>query len=124
MNKLCKAFSLFLLVSFSLSSCGGRQAQPVNTFAHADVGLSCHQIEAELLSNDRRIRSLVNEHQRAQNQNVAVGAVGLILFWPALFALDLKGAAKQESDALIVRSRNLANIGKQKNCRFKTIVLK
>ena len=111
-------------MSFSLSSCGGRQAQPVNTFTQTDVGLSCRQIEAELLSNDRRIRSLVGEHQRSQNQNVAVGAVGLILFWPALFALDLKGAAKQESDALIVRSRNLANIGKQKNCRFETIVLK
>ena len=124
MTRFGKAFSLSLLLAVSLSSCGGRQANPVNTFTHSDTHLTCRQIETELLSNDRRIKSLVNEHARSQNQNVAVGAVGLILFWPALFALDLKGAAKQEADALIVRSRNLAAIGKQKNCRFETIVLK
>jgi hypothetical protein len=123
MSSFNRALCFSILISFLLSSCGGRQAQPVNTFDQADVALSCHQIETELLSNDRRIKSLIREHQRSQNQNVAVGAVGLVLFWPALFALDLKGAAKQESDALIVRSRNLANIGKQKRCRFKTIIL-
>jgi hypothetical protein len=53
---------------------------------------------------------------QTQANNTAAGVVGMVLFWPALFALDMKGAAGVEMTALESRSAYLATLAAQRHC--------
>jgi hypothetical protein len=60
------------------------------------------------------------ETNSTTNQNIIFGAVGLLLFWPALFALDLKDAGGQELNSYEGRNLTLAHLAEQKNCETET----
>ena len=48
--------------------------------------------------------------------NVALGVVGAVVFWPALFAMDFSGVEKEELNAYRNRHDQLTRIAIQKNC--------
>lgn len=95
-----------------LTACAGRDAKPVAVMNAYDRDLSCEQIQAEIQSNEAKARQLVDEDNSAHNANIAIGAVGVLLFWPALFALDLSDAERVEIDALHARNMHLANLAR------------
>ncbi|WP_205249368.1 hypothetical protein, partial [Escherichia coli] len=62
---------------------------------------------AEQLQNTTKITQLEEENSNATAANIAIGAVGLLLFWPALFALNTSDAPDVEIRALKERNANL-----------------
>jgi hypothetical protein len=103
-----KVSALATIAVLALASCGGRVAVPVAVVQPMDNQLTCEQIQAEMAGNEGRIVALHHEERRAQGANVAIGAVGVLLFWPALFALDVSKAEQTEIAALRQRSSMLA----------------
>lgn len=103
----CPAILLGLLV---LAACAGRTAQPVATMNTYDNDLSCEQIQAEIQSNEAKASQLVDEENSDRNSNIAIGAVGFLLLWPALFALDLSDAERIEIQALHERNTHLSSL--------------
>lgn len=49
---------------------------------------SCDQLKKELSRVSRRLTQISGQQDQLANGDAAVMAVGLILFWPALFAID------------------------------------
>lgn len=90
-----------------LAGCGGRDAHPVATVQPTDSMLSCELMYAEIAANNERARSLAREKSDAEGENVALGVAGAVLFWPALFFMDLSNAEQVEMDALRARNQYL-----------------
>ena len=105
------------LLAASLAACGGRDPRHIPVVEPNDVAMDCQALSALIASNNYRIESLYSEHERARDSNVAIGVVGALLFWPALFALDTSDAERVEAQALSDRNRYLASIGQKKDCQ-------
>lgn len=105
-----------ILVVGLVGGCAGRSASPVSMVQTHDEGLSCAQLTAEVLTNEERAKQLVQEKNSSRNRNIAVGVVGGLLFWPALFALDLSDAEKVETEALRARNQYLASLRSNQDC--------
>ena len=103
-----------------IGGCAGRDPNPVQTVKATDGMLNCQFMLAEINANNTRARSLAKQASDKQGKNVALGVVGVVLFWPALFAMDLKDAEKQEIAALRDRNNYLANLMLQKKCAMAT----
>jgi hypothetical protein len=70
-------------------------------------------IRAEIEVNNARAQKLASENGWKIAQNVVAGTVGLV-FWPLLFATDVKAAAYQEATALQSRQEYLAKLAQQR----------
>jgi len=112
MNKL----SVCLLVGIALAGCAGRKAVPVAVMQPYDNQLSCQQLQAEIASNETQALQLSGQNESAHSNNIAIGVVGAILFWPALFALDTGDAEKVEMQALHDRNQHLSEVYTQEGC--------
>ncbi|WP_425052913.1 hypothetical protein [Psychromarinibacter sp. S121] len=100
---------LALTVVSMLGACAQQpnqvQAIPVSTMNYS--GMTCHQLAAERADIISRVNTLsAAQKQKADQDAVAMG-IGMILFWPALFALTAGtdqgpalGQAKGEFDAI------------------------
>jgi hypothetical protein len=102
--------------SFLVTACAGRDAAPVASYASYDGQLSCSQLGAELTANESKVVQLQHEHDSAHTANIAIGVVGALLFWPALFAIDASDAQQVEIRALRDRNSNLARMQAAKKC--------
>ncbi|MGO1120194.1 hypothetical protein ACTL6U_15925 [Rhodovibrionaceae bacterium A322] len=98
------------------TGCAGRDAAPVDTMTSYDKQMTCDDIVFEVNKNNDKLVDTVRELEEAKGQNVAVGLVGAVLFWPALFALDLSDAEKIEIQALKDRNENLLRMGNARKC--------
>ena len=58
-------------------------------------------------------QKLAQENGMKVAQNVTAGVVGVV-FWPVWFAMDAKGAAGTEADALKSRQEFLAKLAEQR----------
>jgi len=110
--------SLVLLCAATvlLGTCGGRRANPVGTVSLTDQHMSCAEIQATMIGNDQRMAALREEERRAKSGNVALGVVGALLFWPALFALDTTDTEQVEITAYQGRNTWLASLAAQRRC--------
>jgi hypothetical protein len=109
-----KYISLFILIS--LTACAGRSATPVSSYKYGDERLSCADLRYEISRSETNVKKLVSEKNSAHEGNVALGVVGGLLFWPALFALDTSDAEKIEMQAEKERIESLQRIMAQKSC--------
>lgn len=105
MRILCTAAFAALM----LAGCAGRDAQQIATVQVQDANSDCAMITAEIQANNKRAEDLASERGLKVAQNVAAGVVGIVV-WPVLFAMDAKGAAGTEIDALKSRQEYLANL--------------
>jgi hypothetical protein len=105
-----------VVVCAALSACAGRTGHPVAITESYDSNLSCDQIKAEIASNETKARQLYAENSSAHDSNVAMGVVGAVLFWPALFAIDAGTAEKDEMQALHDRNAHLQTMIDNKSC--------
>ena len=70
-------------------------------------------IRAEIEANNVQAEKLAQENGAKIAQNVAAGVVGVVI-WPVWFAMDAKGAAGTEMDALKGRQQYLATLAQQR----------
>jgi hypothetical protein len=71
-----------IVAGVALSSCAGRDAQPISTVQQEDAYSDCTMIRAEIEANNKKAQQLANEQGMKVAQNVAAGVVGLVI-WPA-----------------------------------------
>src|SRR5262249_4909385 len=71
-------------------------------------------------ANETKAQQLAGEGESARTANVVVGTVGVLLFWPALFALNLSDAERQEMTALSERNTHLATLADMHGCNNPT----
>jgi hypothetical protein len=100
-------------VGIALSSCAGRDAQPISTVQQQDAYSDCTMIRAEIDANNQKAQQLANEQGMKVAQNVAAGVVGLVI-WPVWFGMDLKGAAGQDAANLQARQEYLTHLAVQR----------
>jgi hypothetical protein len=99
-----------------LVGCAGRDPRPIAIAQPVDGHVDCRAIIAEQYANALQIHNLGIERQQTQANNTTAGVVGMVLFWPALFAMDMKGAAGTEIMALESRNAYLATLAAQRRC--------
>ncbi len=96
-----------------LSGCAGRDPHPVAVVQPQDAQSDCAMIRAEIEANNVQAEKLAAENHAKIAQNVAAGVVGVVV-WPVWFAMDAKGAAGTEMDALKARQEYLASLAQQR----------
>lgn len=94
-------------VAFVLCACAGRDPHPVAVVQPQDAQSDCAMVRAEIEANNLQAEKLADENHAKIAQNVAAGVVGVVI-WPVWFAMDAKGAAGTEMDALKARQQYLA----------------
>jgi hypothetical protein len=102
-----------IAASVALSSCAGRDAQPISTVQQQDAYSDCTMIKAEIDANNQKAQQLANEQGMKVAQNVAAGVVGLVI-WPVWFGMDFKGAAGQDAANLQARQEYLTQLAVQR----------
>lgn len=102
-----------------IAGCAGRTADPIAVRQHGDNELSCHDIEGEMMSIDRKVRELVPEVDSKTPTNVALGVTGAIFIVP-LFFMDFSGAEQAEINAYKERYEALATLEHRKGCHKAT----
>ena len=107
-----------LLVSCFLVSCAGRTAQPVAQYQIGDEKKACEVLKTEIVQIEQGIVAKKQEKENKEGNNMAVGVVGALLFWPALFALDVSDAEKVELEALRKRHNALVELCQDKKCGY------
>jgi hypothetical protein len=99
-----------------MAGCAGREAHPVAVTQTGDEQMSCPAIATTVSANENQIRNLQGQAESHNVDNAIVGTVGVVLFWPALFALDTTDYEKQEATALRERDEYLNQVAIQHNC--------
>jgi hypothetical protein len=112
-RRLCALACACLMVA----GCAGRDPIPVSAYMPNDAGLTCPEIDAEIVGNNSGLKARVNESIDTRDKNIVVGAAAILLFLPAALAMDLKGAASTEATALEARNRTLTMLGAKQRCR-------
>lgn len=105
------------IASLALSACAGRKPNPVAEIQNGDATLNCRQLAQEISVNNQAILGLLDEKKKKQGNNAAAGVVGAVVFFPALFFLDLKGATGEEARAYQRRNAGLVQRYRSKNCK-------
>jgi hypothetical protein len=109
-----------VLVS-QLAACAGRDAAPPQPVATPyDQQLNCQALFAEINGHNAKVASLSAEENNKRGQNIAMGVVGAIIFFPALFAMDFKDAAGTDRKAVEARLAYLNGLYASKSCAGTT----
>ncbi len=111
-----KTITILLSSIIALNGCAGRAADPVAQIQSHDSRLSCKDLALEININNTAISGLMGERKRKGNNNAVAVGVGAIIFFPALFFMDLKGADKAEALAYQRRNKGLLERYKAKSC--------
>ena len=78
--------------------------------------MSCEEIAAEHTSNTKAAIRLSGADEATVRGNVAAGAISTVIFWPAMFAMDLSNAEQIELRAFRDRNKTLERLGAKRDC--------
>ena len=109
--------SIIIIVAFAVSACAGRKPNPVAEVQSGDAALSCRQLSEEIEINNQLILSLVSEGNRTVGKNVVAGVAAAVVFAPALFFMDVKGASGEEARAYHRRNQSLLQRYRNRGCK-------
>lgn len=90
----------------------------MESYQYGDEKKSCEFLKAEVAECEADIAKKYQKMKNKRNANVVLGATGAIIFWPALFFMDLKGTEKVELEALQKRHKSLGRIAVDKECEW------
>lgn len=99
-----------------LAGCAGRDANLIPLSQTGDNDKSCAELHNEVTTLAAAAGRKIDANKERDGGDVALGVVGALLFWPALFAMDVKNADGKEANNLIDRMEYLRGIGNQKDC--------
>jgi len=114
--------ALILSSIIALNGCAGRKANPVAEVQPRDSAMSCRELITEIKVNNKAIMGLVEQRDKTKNNNAVAVGVGALVFFPALFFMNLKGADKAEALAYQRRNAGLASRYKAKGCKPDLVV--
>lgn len=118
-TSVLRLMGLFLLtVTMLFTGCAGRKPNPVQQYQYGDNQKSCEHLKCEISDLESQITCKVGECEDTTGKNVALGVTGAIIFWPALFFLDLSDADEIELDALRNRYNALVRVCADKKCGY------
>ncbi|MEK6530934.1 MAG: hypothetical protein AABZ23_00390 [Deltaproteobacteria bacterium] len=117
-QNLKRSFAILITCSILLSGCAGHTPNPVSNYQYGDEKKSCTRLRAELSEIQNSMATKAAAVSGTKTTNALVGGAGNLLFWPALFALDLSGADKIELEAYKTRHNTLLWIAAEKECGF------
>ena len=105
-----------IAASTVLAGCAGRDPVPVSAYKPSDTRLTCADLAAEIRSNNANMLVRAKESADTSDRNVVIGVTGILLFAPALLAIDAKDAAATENRAYEERNRLLAAQARNVGC--------
>lgn len=100
-----------------MSGCAGRQAYPVQISQNGDYNKSCDNLRRDLTDLQYQVRQKSGQTSSGDSKDTVLLATGVLLFWPALFFMDLSNADRVELEAMQSRYNHLTNIYNSKNCQ-------
>lgn len=104
------------IAALVLAGCAGREANPVQVIQPGDAQLSCKELRQEISISQQQMQRLLSDQKDVQGKNTAAAVAGAVVFFPALFFLNLKGAAREEAKALQDRIKGLAERHNNRSC--------
>ncbi len=104
-------------IAAAMSACGARSSNPVAISQPGDKDLTCEQIAGQVQANNTLAVEKAGGKQEVANQNAAAVAVGVLVFWPAMLAMDLSNSEQIELRALQDRNRSLERLYRGKDCQ-------
>lgn len=79
---------------------------------------SCNQLKNEVLRVNKRLAEISGQQAEVANKDAAVMAVGLVVFWPALFFMAQGEDQKAEIGSLKGQYDTIRDVATKKNCDF------
>jgi hypothetical protein len=120
-TRMIKAVSTLLILTF-LTACatppGKISASYVSPIQYQ--GYTCNQIDLELTRVTKEVSEVTGQQQKEADKDAVAMAVGLVIFWPALFFL-IGEDKKEELARLKGEHQALQDIAKQKECKKEEI---
>lgn len=108
--------SLVLFSLLILTGCGGREADLAALAQAGDHDKSCQELAGEVHSLATAARRKIDRNHGRDAADLALGALGTLLFWPAWLALDVKNADGEEANSMIDRIDYLRDVAEGKAC--------
>jgi len=124
MKRIKKVAIAGIIIAFSMSyGCAGRTPNPVREYQYGDNTKSCDHLRYEIADVDSDIKLKAGQKDTATGKNLLLGVGGAVLFWPALFFMDLSGADKVELEALVKRHNALLRTAADKSCGLDASII-
>ena len=99
-----------------VAACGHKPSNPVAISQPGDTALTCQQIESQMTANRHAANTLAGLDSDREATNTAAMVASAVVFWPAVFAIDLSNTEQIEMRALQDRNQNLARMHGKKQC--------
>jgi len=118
MKKLFTIISIISCIFFI--SCAGllTDPKPVQVYQNKDQNKECEQIKKELNICQRKYLEIHKRRTEKYAANGVVTVLGILIFPPLLFALDVSNTDQIEINAWKSRYENLVELHKNKKCTF------
>lgn len=113
-----KQIALCLSLATIGTGCMGTAPKPVAQFQYGDDKKTCEMLQAEVSDCESQMAALEKKRKGKVGGNIFIGALGAVLFWPALFFLDTKSDEQAEINALQKRRQSLGNIAIDNGCEW------
>lgn len=114
MKKIVCGVTLAAFVSACATAPSNVSAQYVSPLQYQ--GYSCEQLAVESQRLGGRVAEVTGQQQAKANSDTAAMAVGMVLFWPALFFMANGSDKSQELGRLKGESDAIHQAAIQKNC--------
>lgn len=107
-----------ILVFFIFTSCMSRTPVLTETYMPIDNSKSCEILRGEIRKIEKEMQAKLVRKKKKTYTNVALGVAGALVFFPALFFMDLSDADRAEYESLRKRHDFLISLCVQKKCGF------
>ena len=111
-----KKFVIILTALGTLAGCAGRDPNMMTAMKAEDKNLLCADMEREYANNHDVALVKIKANETDDDKDLILGGVGVLLFFPVLFAIDTKNADGNEGNALIERNEQLVKLASDKDC--------
>jgi len=117
-SRSVKTLAICCTSALLLTACAKSSNEIATTYVSPEQyrTLDCNQISSELVRVSSRVADLGGRLDEAASNDAAITGVGMILFWPALFALGGTDAQEAEYGRLKGEYEALNQLSVQKNC--------
>lgn len=109
-------FVTILMTVGILAGCAGRDPNMMASMQTEDKNLVCADMEKEYSNNHNVALVKIKANETDDDKDLILGGVGVLLFFPVLFALDTKNADGNEGNSLIDRNEHLVKLANDKGC--------
>jgi len=93
-------------------------SRPVESFCYGDDRKSCEALQAEITDIEKQVETKRDQHNQIIAANIFITIIGLVIFFPLLFAIDTRSEPLIEIEAFIKRRETLGIIAKDSKCEF------